>query len=59
MRYSNQFKSHGYIMTAPKQGRKQKERDVTEKNRIKDICLNCKDPKCSGSCRKFSKKVIN
>lgn len=55
MRYSKQLRSFGYIQTAPKQGRKMPDKDVTEINRIKEICLNCKKAKCTGRCKTFSK----
>jgi hypothetical protein len=55
MKYSRQLRERGYIATAMKQGRKQKDRDVTETNRVKDICLNCTEEKCSDRCYKFNK----
>ena len=38
----------GIAKIAPKQGRKQKVRDVSAINAVKDICLNCERPKCNG-----------
>lgn len=55
MKYTKQLRSFGYIQTAPKQGRKVPDKDVTEINRIKEICLNCNRPKCTGRCKTFSK----
>ena len=60
MKYSRQLRSFGYIKQAEKQGRKEKpknEAEVAEKNRIKEICLNCTKPKCGGGCQYYEKKV--
>lgn len=46
------FNVEGTVKLAEKQGKPQRTRDVTEKNRIKEICLNCTKPKCTGSCEK-------
>lgn len=61
MKYSKQIHTYGIIKTAVKQGEKEKPKDLaelTEKNRIKDICLNCTEPKCNDRCRIFSKKKV-
>lgn len=60
MKYSRQIRTFGYIKQATKQGRKEREKDlaeVAERNRIKEICLNCTEPKCVGRCRYYAKKV--
>ena len=51
------FNIDGTVKLAEKQGKAQKIKDVTEKNRIKEICLNCNEPKCNGNCKKI-KEVI-
>lgn len=60
MRYSKQIHTYGIIKTAVKQGEKEKPKnlaELSEKNRIKEICLNCKQPKCGERCNYFAKKV--
>lgn len=60
MKYSKQIHTYGVIKTAVKQGGKEKPKDpaeLAEKNRLKEICLNCKEPKCVGRCRHYAKKV--
>jgi hypothetical protein len=60
MRYSRQLRSFGYIKPATKQGEKEKPKnaaEIAEKNRIKDICLNCTARECGNRCRYFAKKV--
>jgi hypothetical protein len=60
MRYSRELRSFGYLKQATKQGRKEKpknEAEIAEKNRIKEICLNCKEKKCGLRCTVFPKKV--
>ena len=62
MKYSRQIHTFGYIKTAEKQGKKEKpknEAEIAEKNRIKEICLNCEQPKCGDRCRCFQKKLRN
>jgi hypothetical protein len=59
MKYSHQLRTYGYIKQATKQGDKEKlknEAVIAEKNRIKDICLNCKEKKCVSRCKYFSKR---
>lgn len=55
MKYSKQLRQWGKIATAPKQGKKTRDKEVTEINKIKEICLNCKRPKCDGRCKEFKK----
>ncbi len=50
------FTAEGTIKLAEKQGKKQKPKDVTKKNKEKEICLNCNDPKCNGNCKKVKRK---
>ena len=60
MKYSRQLRSFGYIKQATKQGDKEKPKnaaEVAEKNRIKEICLNCPKSKCVERCNYFAKKV--
>ena len=60
MKYSHQLRSFGYIKQATKQGNKEKpknEAEIAEKNRIKEICLNCKAKECNRKCHVFKKKV--
>lgn len=60
MRYSKQIHTYGIIKTAVKQGEKEKPKnlaELSEKNRIKEICLNCKQPKCVERCKYFAKEV--
>ena len=49
------WSADGYIHTAVKQGKKQKvnRRKIKEKNKVKDICLNCEETNCSGHCKIF------
>lgn len=46
------FNVEGTIKLAEKQGKAQRTKDVTEKNRKKDVCLKCTEPKCNGNCKK-------
>jgi Fe-S-cluster-containing dehydrogenase component len=60
MRYSKQIHTYGVIKTAVKQGDKERPQNpakIAERNRLKEICLNCKEPKCGDRCRYFAKKV--
>lgn len=60
MKYSKQIHTYGIIKTAVKQGDEEKPKNLTElaeKNRIKEICLNCTQPNCDDGCRVFKKKV--
>lgn len=50
------FNAEGTVKLAEKQGKKQKPKDVTKKNKEKEICLNCDAPKCNGSCKKMKGK---
>lgn len=54
----NQLRQHGYLRTAPKQGDKEKGKDVETQNRRKELCLNCTAPKCRGKCRAYEKQRI-
>jgi hypothetical protein len=58
MRYRQQLNSYCRIIATPNQRRSKKDLDVTEKNRIKDICLNCTKANCPGKCRKIDKKEL-
>ena len=49
----SRFNAEGTVKLAEKQGKPQKLKDVSEKNRIKEICLNCTKPKCNGNCKKI------
>lgn len=60
MRYSRELRSFGYLKQATKQGNKEKpknEAEIAEKNRIKEICLNCPKSKCVERCQYFAKEV--
>lgn len=60
MRFSRQIQTFGYIKPAEKQGKKEKpknEAEIAEKNRIKEICLNCQEQKCVDRCRCYEKKL--
>lgn len=62
MKYSKQIHTYGIIKTAVKQGDKEKPKNpakIAEKNRIKEICLNCKAKECGDRCIYFAKKVRN
>ena len=50
------FNAEGYAKLAEKQGKKQKPKDVTKKNKEKEICLNCNSPECNGYCKKVQMK---
>lgn len=51
------FSADGIVRQAIQQGKPQRyERDVKKKNAKKQICLNCKKPKCRGSCEKFRRE---
>lgn len=59
-RYSKQIYAYGIIKTAVKQGDKEKPKNLTElaeKNRRKEICLNCTQPNCDNRCKVFKKRV--
>lgn len=47
---------NGVASQAIKQGKKQREKDVRKKNKIKDICLNCTKEKCNGNCAEYIKQ---
>nr|DAF74479.1 MAG TPA: hypothetical protein [Caudoviricetes sp.] len=51
------FSANGTIKLAIKQGRKVKDKDVTEENKRKEICLNCDAPECNGVCSKIRRKA--
>ena len=60
MKYSRELRSFGYLKQATKQGDKEKpknEAEIAEKNRIKEICLNCKVKECNSRCNVFKRKV--
>lgn len=62
MRYSKQIHTFGIIKTAVKQGDKEHVKNaekIEKKNHIKDICLNCTQPKCTRGCKAFKKEVKN
>ena len=44
---------NGVANQAIKQGKKQREKDVRKKNKIKDICLNCTKENCNGNCDEY------
>ena len=44
---------NGVANQAIKQGKKQREKDVRKKNKIKDICLNCTKENCNGNCAEY------
>ena len=51
------FGVDGWVHQAEKQGRKQKYiRDVSKKNKMKDVCLYCEKEKCNGHCEHFKRK---
>ena len=51
------FDADGTVKQAIQQGRPQRyKKDVEKKNVEKQICLNCKKPKCRGCSEKFKKK---
>ena len=52
----NFFNAEGTVKLAVKQGKKQRVRDVTKRNKEKEICLNCNSPKCNGNCKKVQAK---
>lgn len=57
MKYTSRyFNAEGIVTLAPKQGKKQKPKDVTKKNKEKEICLNCNNSKCNGNCKKAKRK---
>ena len=47
------FRADGTVNLAEKQGKPQKTKDVSKKNKDIEICLNCKQKKCNGYCDKF------
>ena len=49
----NYFSAEGTVKLVEKQGKPQKTKDVSKKNGIKEICLNCTEPKCNGNCKKI------
>ena len=51
------FNAHGRIDIAEKQGKPQKEKDVSKKNKNIAVCLNCDELKCNGNCEKFKKRL--
>jgi hypothetical protein len=59
MKYSRQLRSYGYIKPAVKQGDKETGKNVAEiekRNHIKEICLNCTEPRCHSKCKAFKKE---
>lgn len=46
------FAADGTVKLAEKQGKRQTPKDVSEKNRQKEICLNCDKAKRRGTCKK-------
>ena len=50
------FSADGTVKLATKQGKKQRAKDVTKKNKEKEICLNCDNPECNGNCKKIKAK---
>lgn len=59
MKYSKQIHTYGIIKTAVKQGDKEHVKNaekIEKKNHIKEICLNCTEPKCHDRCKAFKEK---
>ena len=46
------FGADGAVHVTEEYGKPERIKDVSKKNKIKQICLNCKRNKCSGYCKK-------